>query len=176
MSSFRPPPPSSLRPNFHTLPQPPTPRPHHAAIPLPCHLTAFRRPCTQKPIVYAGRRQKAPEREMEPRNEPNSVSLICIHSYSRLETLLYSTVLLEWPFKNRRGPFLFLSGCSSWIWKGRFSGWSSHQTLAAERSFVTSGQSLIPQIVKAFNWDFSLWGQGTRGPTWLSKLQPLWSE
>lgn len=51
-----PPPPSSWLPH----PSSPTnPHPHHAAIPLPCHLAAFRRPCTQKPIVCAGRRQKA---------------------------------------------------------------------------------------------------------------------
>lgn len=51
------PPPSSFQ-----LPHPssPTnPHPHHAAIPLPCHLAAFHGPCTQRPIVCAGRRQKA---------------------------------------------------------------------------------------------------------------------
>lgn len=81
-----PPPPSSLRPNFHTLPHPPTPRPHRAAIPLPCHLTAFRRPCTHRSLLCVCREtsEGAREREMEQRNKPNSVFLIYIRSYSRL--------------------------------------------------------------------------------------------
>lgn len=80
MSSLSPsftadPPPSSVQTSTPFLPHQP-PHPHHAAIPLPCHLTAFRRPCTQKPIVCAGRRQKAPEREMEQRNQLNFVFLL----------------------------------------------------------------------------------------------------
>lgn len=75
-------PPSVLTSTPFLTHQPPCP--HHAAIPLPCHLAAFRRPCTQKPIVCAGRRQKAPEREMVQRNKLNSVFLLDIHTYSQL--------------------------------------------------------------------------------------------
>lgn len=52
--------PTPLHPaTFHTLPQPPPPPILTMQLsPLPCHLTAFRGPCTQRPIVCAGRRRQ----------------------------------------------------------------------------------------------------------------------